>query len=917
MRVPTSTYRLQLTPSFTFQSAKEVIPYLYEFGISDIYVSPVFRARKGSQHGYDVTDTDKINPELGGELGFEELISETQRFGMGWLQDIVSNHMAYDYENSKLMDVLENGDHSPYFDFFDILWDHPAMELRGRLLAPFLGKDFEDCLERGEITLEFGEDGFTVYYYEQRFPLAVCTYEDVLGRSLHELQSDLGECHPDFLRYKECIDWMENDKRMSGDLAILEKVAYFKKTLWQLYISCGQIRSFIERNVHEVNSNKVFFGSLLCRQKFLLSHWKEAMKRINYRRFFDINGLISLNTQDISVFERMHAFLFDLIKRKKVTGLRVDHIDGLYNPGEYLRRVREEEPDVYLVVEKILAPGENLPVDWPVQGTTGYDFLNCLNGLFCKRGSEVNLNKTYKELCEVHSSYLEILYKNKKMIAEQYFAGDVENLVHLAERLCKRSHVYEKVSFIELKKVLIELVACFPVYRTYISPEGCSEQDARVIQRAIEGAIKRNKKLNEPLHFFRDILTLNCKKYKDIHEREALHFTMRFQQFTGPVMAKGLEDTTLYVYNRFISSNEVGGDPDKTGVSVDEFHNYIETRSRIWPRTLNATSTHDTKRGEDVRARLNVLTELTSEWEKQVKKWMRTNESKKDEITGKPVPDGNDEYFLYQTLIGAFPFLDCEHGRFVERMKSYVVKMLRESKRNSSWIEPCVEYEKGCIEFIERIFSENQFMKEFVPFQKKIAYYGIWNSLSQTLIKLTAPGIPDIYQGSELWDLNLVDPDNRLPVDFNKRMIYLKEIKEGILNDLIEQREDGRIKLYVVSRVLTTRKKHKEIFQEGCYVPLKAGGEFGNHVIAYGRQHESTWGIVIVPRFLTSLVRYEEVPTGENIWKDTYVEIPQSVLPRLRDVFTNQSIEAEKELIIHEVLNKFPVSLLVSSEEPC
>ncbi len=613
MHIPTSIYRLQLTPSFTFWDAKALIPYLHNLGITDIYASPIFKARKGSQHGYDITDSNTLNPELGGEPGFEELISEVQRFGMGWLQDIVPNHMAYDYENSELADVLEKGDHSHYFDFFDILWDHPYMKLQGKLLAPFLGKDFKETLKQEEITLEFGEDGFMVRYYEHRFPLTVSTYGDVLGQSLHELQRDLGESHPDFLRFKECIDFMENVKRMSGGLAVLERFTYFKKILWKLYISCGQIRSFIERNVHEVNSNKVFFGSLLGRQKFLLSHWKEAMKRINYRRFFDINGLISLNTQDISVFEHTHAFLFDLIKRKKVTGLRVDHIDGLYNPGEYLRRVREEEPDVYLVVEKILAPGENLPVDWPVQGTTGYDFLNCLNGLFCKKGSELNLNKTYRELCGVYSAYLEILYKSKKMIAEQYFAGDVENLVHLAERLRKRSHVYEKVSFIELKKALIELVACFPVYRTYISPEGCSEQDARVIQRAIEGAINKNKKLEEPLYFFRDILTLNCKKYKEIHEREALHFTMRFQQLTVPVMAKGFEDTTLYLYNRFVSSNEVGGNPDRISVSVDEFHNYIETRSRIWSHTLNATSTHDTKRGEDVRARLNVLTELTSE----------------------------------------------------------------------------------------------------------------------------------------------------------------------------------------------------------------------------------------------------------------------------------------------------------------
>lgn len=930
MYIPTSTYRIQFTPSFGFEEAREIVEYLSKLGISALYASPIFKATKGSTHGYDVVDPNELNQELGSAQDFQDLITDLKGFGMGWIQDIVPNHMAYVSENHMLMDILERGERSRYFNFFDIDWHHPYEGLKEGLLAPFLGKTYAQSLGEGEITLGYGGNGLTINYYDLKFPLKIETYIDVLTYRLRTLQERLGEEHPDYIKFLGILYVLRNlsssEVRPDDNNA---QINFIKRLLWELYTKNDIIKNFLNENIDIFNrgggESKGFnlLHNILSEQYFRLSFWKVATEEINYRRFFNINELITLRVEDEEVFNQTHFFTFNLIEEGKIAGLRIDHIDGLYDPTVYLNRIKAKDNELYMVVEKILDFDEALPRFWPVQGTTGYDFLNYVNGLFCNRKNLKIFDKIYKNFTNFTIPYDELVADKKRLIIGKHMAGDIDNLAHILKAISSKDIQGSDITLYGLKRTLVEVMALFPVYRTYMSNDVMRESDKIYVSMAIEGARHTNPGLLNELDFIERFLLLRFEGDVYAEEKKGyMDFVMRFQQYTGPLMAKGFEDTTLYVYNRLLSLNDVGGNPDRFGITIREFNDFNKRRVELWPHSMNATSTHDTKRGEDVRARINVLSEMPKEWERFVTTCSRINRIKKTIIGGRLLPDKNDEYFLYQTLIGAYPFDENDFPFFVERIKDYIIKAIREAKVHTAWLKPDTTYEDSFLSFIDGILtssSENQFIDIFLPFQKKVAHYGVFNSLSQTLLKITSPGIPDFYQGTELWDLNLVDPDNRRAVDFTERYKYLNEIivkeKEDnikLIGELNSKTEDGRIKLFLIYKSLKVRNDRKDFFNESNYIPLVVRGKFKDHVVSFARKKGKIWSITIVPRLLASLVNEDEFPMGERVWQDTHILLPKESPDSWKDAFTDKLIKSGSILRVGNILEHFPVSLLLS-----
>ncbi|MFP4081853.1 MAG: malto-oligosyltrehalose synthase [Candidatus Aminicenantes bacterium] len=932
MRIPEATYRIQFNSGFNFSHAKRIIPYFKELGISDVYASPVFKAKKGSIHGYDVVDSNQINPELGGMAGLKKLFAETEKYQMGWIQDIVPNHMAFHPQNRMLMDVLEKGKSSPYFSFFDIDWNHPYESLRGRVLAPFLGRFYGECLESGEIRLAFSQGKMSVGYYDLIFPLNIRSYSQIFSHKLNGLQKKISRRSPSLSGFLKLVDDLKNRKLAKKDLYQQERIKSFPRRLWDLYSKDGEIKNHIQAIIEDFNGKKGraqsfdLMDNLLSDQFYRLSFWKVATEEINYRRFFNLNELISLRVEEDNVFRYTHALIFRLVKQGSVTGLRVDHVDGLYDPSSYLKRLRERAGGIYVVAEKILDLEEKLPSFWPVQGTTGYHWLNHANGLFCETENAGWFEKIYKNFTGFHKPYLDQVGEKKRLILGKHMAGDVDNLARSVKKISECDRYGRDITLYGLKRALVELMAQFSVYRTYRNHDFFREEDRRYIREALNRAKKNTPELLHELDFLERFLLSGPQEGASEEERtQWLDAVMRFQQCTGPLMAKGFEDTFFYVYNRLLSLNEVGGNPQKFGLLPQEFHGFNQTRSDSWPHAMNATATHDTKRGEDVRARLNVLSEIPREWERAVKTWRRINKRKKRFTGGLETPDKNDEYFFYQTLMGAFPFQESDYPLFLKRMKEYIIKAVREAKVHTAWLKPDEEYEEGYLEFAEGVLhrtKNNAFWKEFLPLQEKVAFYGIFNSLSQTLLKITSPGIPDFYQGTELWDLSLVDPDNRRPVDFIKRMKFLQEIKDGekkdilgLVSHLLRTKEHGQVKLFLIYRALKARQRKHRLFAEGAYIPLLTGGTHKDHVVAFARYFEHSWAITVVPRLLTSVVKKGEYPFGARIWDDTHVVFPHEFPVGWRDQITDRFIEGGKRLAVGRILTHFPAALLFNQEE--
>lgn len=938
MQIPIATYRIQFNAGFDFQVAKNIVPYLAELGISDLYASPILTARKGSTHGYDVVEPKQINPELGGHDQFEALVATLKQHEMGWVQDIVPNHMAFNSQNRVLIDVLENGPDSQYCDFFDIDWNHPYNGIRGRVLAPFLGKFLGDCLESGELQLRYNQEGISINYYDNWFPLRIESYSHILMYDLARLREKLGRTNPYFIKLLGVLYMLKYIPSGAEGRERYDQITFIKRMLWELWNESPEVKTFIEENIKtfngEVGKPESFnlLDNLLNEQFFRLAYWKVGNEELNYRRFFTVNDLISLRVEDQKVFDTLHDFVLQLVQEGKFTGLRVDHIDGLYDPSQYLKRLREGAPEVYLVVEKILEPGEELPLNWPIQGTTGYDFMSKVNTLFCQQASETEFDTIYHQFTGRYFDLEQLIDENKRLIIGKHLAGDVDNLAHLLKQIADRHRYASDFTMYGLKRALVEILALFPVYRTYISREGASKADQEYMKHVINRAQENLPDFNNELSFIEKFLLLDFDDSLSQEDKQLwLHFIMRLQQFTGPLMAKGVEDTAFYVYNRLISLNEVGSSPGQFGISIDDFHAFNQTRLAYWPHSINATATHDTKRGEDVRARINVLSEIPHEWEHHLRQWHDINAEHKIKVDGMDAPSRNDEYFLYQTLLGAYPFNPAEYPAFVDRVKQYVVKAIREAKVHTAWIRPNADYENAFMKFVERILEDsekNAFLEAFRPFQRKVQHYGIYNSLAQTLLKLTAPGLPDFYQGTELWDLSLVDPDNRRPVDFNLRLDYLKEIKAktkskskskntvlNYINELLQSPEDGRLKLFLIYRALQARRAHLDLFQRGGYEKLTVLGSLKGHVVAFTRELGELRAIVIVPRFLTALMKEGEYPLGEQVWHETRILQPPGSSSVLYDVITGQEVQGEETLWLKEILAYFPVALLIGKTE--
>jgi (1->4)-alpha-D-glucan 1-alpha-D-glucosylmutase len=985
LRVPIATYRLQFNYQFRFSDAKSILSYLHELGISDCYASPYFMANKGSLHGYDILDHNQLNPEIGTGEDYTEFVDELRKYEMGQILDIVPNHMSIaGYENSWWMDVLENGPVSVYADFFDIDWNPVKVDLKNKVLLPILGDQYGRVLENQELTLIFAEGAFFISYNDRKLPLDPVSYNRILKFRVDQLENDMGKDHPhlqELLSIATALSHLPSSIEKKGEerMERQREKEIGKKRLWNLCKESERIRSFIDGNVLVFNGEKgdpksfSHLDELLNDQAYRLSHWRVATDEINYRRFFDINELAAIRIEDLEVFREVHKFVFRLIRRGEVTGLRVDHPDGLRNPVEYFYRlqkscfiqicfrafpfpdesVSEEEikrlydeelfknptsplrTPFYIIGEKILTKGERIPEDWPISGTIGYAFLAPLNGIFVDIDNAKKFDEIYSRFIGLKVNYPDLLYEKKKLIMLTSMSSEVNALGHFLDRLSEKDRHTRDFTLNSLTTAIVETIACFPVYRTYVNSFGVIERDQRYFEQAVARAKRKNPAVSATtFDFLQDVLLLKCPD--DLSEPDKtgwLDFVMKFQQITGPVMAKGLEDTVFYVYNRFVSLNEVGGNPERFGTTLDAFHGQNIERAKLWPHGLVATSTHDTKRSEDVRARLNALSEIPDDWRRCLVKWSRVNKKRKPVVEGQPAPDRNEEYLLYQTLVGMWPLhplRDADYKMLGRRIKDYLLKAIREAKVNTSWTSPNLPYEDALLKFVDAILSRpsiNLFLKDFVSFQNKISYFGMLNSLSQTLLKITSPGVPDFYQGTEIWDSSLVDPDNRKPVDYDIRRDMLRALKEkmamgrsdlpGFDRRLLQEWRDGSIKLYVTFRSLNYRKENRHLFTGGAYLPLSGEGDLKEHLCAFARSREGKVVLVIVPRFLTRLIKStDELPLGHKVWGDSWLVLPPEIpAVSFNSIFTGETIgtverDGRTGLALDRVFANFPVAML-------
>ena len=956
LRIPASTYRFQFHRRFRFEHAAALVPYLEALGVTDLYASPIFQARRGSTHGYDVTDPTRLNVELGGDGGFESLVKALQERRMGILLDIVPNHMAASEENRWWSDVLESGQGSPFAGFFDIDWHSPKKALDSKVLLPILGGPYGRMIEEQELSLALERGGFLVRCHSAKLPVSLLSYPRILSLRLSSLEETYGPDHPSFRELWDLITTIEHLPKIPAANAEAVRERYvaeegIKDRLRRLYTERHEIREHIDETLRMVNGRRNDPGSfdpldrILSEQHYWLSFWRLANEEINYRRFFAVSDLVSLRVEDPAVFDAAHALALRLAGEGKVTGLRVDHVDGLYDPHAYLVRLQQrlkgaedENPHAgfYVLVEKILGEEEDLPPEWPVHGTTGYDSLNALNGVFLSARGTRTLDEIYARFTGAAPDFRETVYRNKKLIMDTLFAGEMHSLGQHLGRLAEQDRYGRDLPRKELRAALIEVTACFPVYRTYARSGELSARDIRYITKAIKSAQQRTTEASTPVFdFLRRVLLLETPPSLAGAEREEwLRFLMRWQQFTGPIMAKGYEDTSLYVYNRLVSMNEVGGNPSSAGVSVNAFHGRFETAAGRWPHAMNTTSTHDTKRSEDVRARINVLSEIPEEWEKRLLLWSRQNAPRKRVVGGVETPDPVEEILLYQTLLGAWPLREEELPGLQARIEGYMVKAIREAKVHTRWIRPNPAHEAAVKEFAASLLKDlspdaNPFLADFLPFQRKIAQYGALNSLAQLLLKIAAPGVPDLYQGTELWDFSLVDPDNRRPVDFRQRTRLLHELMtmelQGpgtLARDLLSSWEDGRIKLFVTYKALSFRRERREPFLDGAYIPLPATGGMKEHALAFARKRGDAWAIAAVPRLATRLAPPGEFPLGVPAWgARTAIRLPAEAPGRWRNIFTGEILHASggdgaKQLHLHAVFHDFPVALLEPFPEP-
>src|SRR5579859_293232 len=940
-RLPSATYRVQLNQDFRFADALKILDYLHGLGISDLYLSPVLASRKGSGHGYDATDPTRINPELGTEEEFAALQTELQNRGMGLLLDTVPNHMAASAENPWWMDVLENGTQSAFAAFFDIEWHPHSRSLDGKILLPVLGRPFGEALDSGEITLTFQDGRFFFQYFDSLFPLTPRSYHAILDHRSDRLKEMLGEEAPAYHEYSGILSSVRElsaGDRRSAETPSERRLRFesARDRLKSLVASSREVATFVEENVREINGKQGDPGSfrflqrLLAEQNYKLAFWQNLNESINYRRFFTIADLVGVRVEDPIVFEATHGLILRLVSKNPFAGLRVDHIDGLRDPIAYLNKLQErlssdearKETAAYLLVEKILARHENLPDDWPVSGTTGYDYLNEANGLFVELEGARRIDEIYSTFIGHKQNFADVVYQKKKLVMNTLLGVEMRTLGrHLAE-LAAQDRYARELNRERLIDALIEVTACLPVYRTYIRNMDVPAHATSYIEQAVAAA--RSKAPNFSPGYFNFVnevlLLLNPPHVLPDQGEARLAFVMRWQQFTGPIVAKGLEDTALYVYHPLLSLNEVGGDPRPSqAASREAFFQFLQNRQQKWPGTLDATSTHDTKRSEDVRARIDVLSEIPSEWKEHLERWSTLNAGHKQRFNGHSAPDRNEEYFLYQTLLGVWPLEAEAQGSLLERVQDHLIKATREAMVHTRWTRPNQAHEDALKTFAARILAaENRnFLDDFGQFQRKVAYYGMINGLSQTLIKIAAPGVADFYQGSELWDLRLVDPDNRGPVDFQKRTAVFPKIQNAgkskdEFRNLLQNWPDGGIKMYLMWKALCFRREHVDLFQQGEIVPLRSAGCHADHVAAFMRRTPNSSVLVAIPRWLSTV---RSKPEGEPFnfdWCDTRVLLPPDSPQQWKNILAPAELRVslsagEPSLVAQDLFQHFPV----------
>jgi (1->4)-alpha-D-glucan 1-alpha-D-glucosylmutase len=926
MRAPRATYRLQLGPALTFDDAAALLDYLKSLGVSDCYTSPFLETATRGSHGYDVSDHNRLREELGGEPAFARFAAALREREMGLLIDVVPNHMGIaQNRNAWWYDVLENGAASPYASYFDIDWRPVKTELADKVLLPILGEQYGRVLDKGELRLSLEDGRFVVRYYETVLPISPRSYGRILGHRIETLSSELGGEHADVVRLKSLVTWFATlppptEKDPERLAARRREKDIGREKLIALLEESQAVRDFVAENVRLFNGtpgeprSMDLLDDLLADQAYRVAYWRVAGEEINYRRFFDINDLAAIRMEDPEVFEAAHRLLFRLVREGVVTGLRVDHPDGLYDPAEYFRRLqRGAGGDFYIVAEKILAPGEQLPDSWETAGTTGYEYLNLLNGIFVDRSNARAMEHVYARLIKHRPAFIDLVHDCKRLITETSMASELNVLGHRLNTISEKHRASRDFTLGSLTRALRETIVGFPVYRTYVDGQ-VTARDRDYIARATSDARRRATIDATVYEWLQDLLTLKAPDgASDADIQERLDFVMRFQQITGPVMAKGFEDTALYRFNRLVSLNEVGGDPSRFGVSLAEFHAENTARLRRSPHSLSATATHDTKRGEDVRARINVLSEIAEDWRRRVAVWQRLNRRHRTMVEGAAVPGANTEYLIYQTLVGAWP-LDAE------RLTAYLLKAVREAKSHTSWINPNARYDEALARFAEAILDPQRsrpFLDDFAALQTRVAHFGALNSLAQTLIKITAPGVPDFYQGTELWDLSLVDPDNRRPVDWKLRRRLLADLEHALAtthdraalaHELFVKKDDARVKLFLTREALALRRAQAALFAAGAYRPLETRGTLAEHVCAFARVGDDAAAVTVVPRLLARRGD-EALPLGVEYWGDTTLEIPGDVGRRFRNVLTGEVLEGES-LPLGRVLAHFPVALL-------
>ncbi|MDQ6916763.1 MAG: malto-oligosyltrehalose synthase, partial [Pseudomonadota bacterium] len=955
---PRATYRLQLHRDFTFDDATAIVPYLDALGVSHVYCSPYLRARAGSRHGYDIVDHAALNPEIGDRAAFDRFARTLADHGMGQIVDVVPNHMAVmGGDNAWWMDVLENGRASIHADHFDIDWNPPDPDLAGKVLVPVLGDHYGRVLDKGELQLrhEIGSGGFAIHYHEHRLPIDPRLYPVVLELA-HAGSTASGAVH------EPAASALASIAAAFGHLPARDEVdrakliernrdkELHKQRLESLLREHPALAAAVDGAVARINGTPgdaesfAALHDLLEAQAYRIAFWRVASDEINYRRFFDINDLAALRMENESVFDATHQFVLDLAADGTVHGLRIDHPDGLYDPAAYFERLQDryaalarregdERTPLYVVVEKIEAPHERLPANWRIHGTTGYRFANLVNGVFVDAATRMRIDRTWRAFVGAEATdFGNAAHDGKCRVMQTLLTAELTVLANRLRRIARADRQTRDLTLSTLRQALLEIAACFPVYRTYVAST-VSAQDRRYIDWALAVARKRSRNADASVFaFIRNVLLVRPPDHATQATLDAYRaFAMRFQQFSAPVTAKGVEDTSFYLFNRLVSLNEVGGDPDQFGTSIKAFHRANAERLTHWPDTMLAGSTHDNKRSTDVRARIDVVSEMPAAWRLRVRRWSRINRTRKHVVDDLPAPSRNDEYLLYQTLVGTFPTdpLDAPGLRtYRRRIEAYMVKAAREAKLHTSWVAVNDEYESALKSFVTALLDDaptNAFLADLRSAVGAFAWFGALNSMAMSLLHFTAPGVPDIYQGNEIIDLSLVDPDNRRPVDYALRAAMLAELDalaSGTaaslaprIGSLLATPHDGRLKLWVTSRALALRRAHPQLFARGDYVPIAIAGERSRNAVAYARRLAGSGVVVVAGRLFASLgIEQGVAPVGEDAWGNAALDL--DFLPRetpLHDVLSGavHHVGADAgSLTLSRLFAAIPVALL-------